>query len=78
MAVFLRNSDDLRDIDTSIHWYAVTGTEVDLAIELRFPELEVYLEEEFERGRIEWWKIGKKLGQTMSIVPCRPCPAHFD
>ena len=44
MAVFLRNSDDLRDIDTSIHWYAVTGTEVDLAIELRFPELDALLE----------------------------------
>ena len=66
MVVFLRRSDDLRDINSSIHWYAVTGTKVDLAIGRRLPDLGAHLEEEFDGVRDQWWKIGKKLGQTKS------------
>lgn len=66
MAVFLRRSDDLRDIDSSILWYAVTGTRVDRAIDRRLPDLGAHLEEEFDQVRDQWWIIGKKLGQTKS------------
>ena len=48
MAVFLRRSDEVGDIDSSIHWYAVTGTKVDLDHNLRLRDLEARLEEEFD------------------------------
>ena len=66
MAVFLRRSDDLGDIDSSIHWYPVTGTKINLPIDLKLPNLGSLLEKEFDRVRDQWWKIGKKLGQTIS------------
>jgi len=66
MAVFLRRSDKVGDIDSLIHWYAVTGTKVDLDHKLRLRDLGARLEEEFDGVRDQWWKIGKKLGQTMS------------
>ena len=66
MAVFLRRSDDLEDIDGSTCWHAVTGTKVDLAPDRRFPDLGAHLEKEFDGVRDQWWKIGKNLGQTNS------------
>ena len=60
MTVFLRRSDEVGDIDSSIHWYAVTGTKVDLDHNLKLRDLGAHLEEEFDGVRDQWWKIGKK------------------
>ena len=48
MAVFLRRSDEVGDIDSSIHWYAVTGTKVELDHNLKLRDLGARLEEEFD------------------------------
>ncbi len=66
MTVILRHSNDLSDIDTSLSWYAVTGTSAGLNPDCKLAGLGARLEKEFDGIRDEWWRIGKQLGQTPS------------
>ena len=66
MTVILRQSNNIKDVDETAFWYAVTGTNVDLDPGRQLANLGARLEKEFEEVREYWWQIAKDLGQTKS------------